>query len=246
MLSGRTALVPGARRGIGRAIVLALAHEGAAVAVTDLSADDCKPVAAEVTAAGGTALALACDVTDRASVDAAVARTVADFGGLDILVNNATWVTVKPFLRVPEADLDQCLAVNLKGTFICSQSAARPMVKSGWGRIVNIASISSGGVGNAFPLLSHYTAAKGGVRALTEAMAQELAPHGINVNAVCPGSIETEGLPQSVRERALRRIPKGRLGYPQEIAQTVVFLVSEASEYITGISVAVDGGWLTT
>jgi len=248
-LSNKTAIVTGARRGIGRAIALALAGEGANVVVSDISQADCQNVVNELRELGRRGLALNCDVSSREEVDDMVRRTVAEFGRVDILVNNAGIISYRPFLELTDDDWDKTLNVNLKGQFLCARAAARDMVKNKWGRIINIASISYGGCGIAFPLIAHYTASKGGVIALTEALALELTPRGINVNAVCPGAIDTD-MAKGVKEggqlaQVLARIPKGRLGQPEEIASLVVFLASEESDYISGAAIVVDGGWLT-
>lgn len=249
-LSKKTAIVTGARRGIGRAIALALAGEGANVVVSDINEEDCRKVVAEIEGSGGKGLAIKCDVASKGEVEDMVRKTVAAFGRLDILVNNAGVLAFKPFLELTEEDWDSTLNVNLKGQFLCAQTAAKEMVKNKWGRIINIASISSGGCGIAFPLIAHYTASKGGVMALTEALALELTPQGVNVNAVCPGAIDTD-MAKGVKEggqleQVLLRIPKGRLGQPEDIASLAVFLASEESDYISGAAIVIDGGWLTT
>jgi len=249
-LSGKTAIVTGARRGIGRAIALALAGEGANVVVSDISQKDCQKVVDEIERMGKRGLALKCDVSSSDDVEDMVRRTVAEFGRVDILVNNAGILAFKPFLELTDEDWDKTLNVNLKGQFLCARAAARDMVKNKWGRIINIASISSGGCGIAFPLIAHYTASKGGVMALTEALALELTPQGINVNAICPGAIDTD-MAKGVKEsgqlaQVLARIPKGRLGQPEEIASLAVFLASEESDYISGTAIVIDGGWLTS
>jgi NAD(P)-dependent dehydrogenase (short-subunit alcohol dehydrogenase family) len=249
-LDNRTAIVTGARRGIGRAIALALAKEGAIVVASDVSQEDCEEVITEIKGFGRKGLALKCDVTSRTEVEDMVVRTVAEFGKLDILVNNAGIVAFKPFLELTEEDWDNIMNVNLKGQFLCAQAAAKEMAKNKWGRIINIASISSGGCGIAFPLIAHYTASKGGIIALTEALALELTPRGINVNAICPGAIDTDmakGVKESGQlEQVLLRIPKGRLGQPEDIANLAVFLASEESDYVSGAAIVIDGGWLTT
>jgi len=249
-LEGRTAIVTGSRRGIGRAIALALAKEGANVVVSDISPEECQQVVKEIEKLGRKGLALKCDVTSTPDVEDMVKKTVARFGKLDILVNNAGIISYKPFLELTDEDWDKTLGVNLKGQFLCARAAAREMIKNKWGRIVNIASISSGGCGIAFPLIAHYTASKGGVMALTEALALELTAKGINVNAICPGAVDTD-MVKGVKEsgglaQLLTRIPKGRLGKPEEIANLAVFLASEEAEYISGSAIVIDGGWLTS
>jgi NAD(P)-dependent dehydrogenase (short-subunit alcohol dehydrogenase family) len=249
-LNNKIAIVTGARRGMGRAITLALAREGANVVVSDISQEDCQKVVDEIEKLGRKGLALKCDVSSHNDVENMVKRTVAEFGRVDILVNNAGIISYKPFLELTDEDWDKILNVNLKGQFLCARAAARVMVKNKWGRIINIASISSGGCGIAFPLIAHYTASKGGVVALTEALALELTPQGINVNAICPGAIDTD-MAKGVKEggqlaQVLARIPKGRLGQPEDIASLAVFLASEESDYISGAAIVIDGGWLTT
>jgi len=249
-LDSKTAIVTGARRGIGRAIALALAKEGANVVVSDISQEDCQKVVTEIEGLGRKGLALKCNVTSRAEVEGMVRRTVAEFGKVHILVNNAGIIAFKHFLELTDEDWDNTMNVNLKGQFLCARAAAKEMAKNKWGRIINIASISSGGCGITFPLIAHYTASKGGVMALTEALALELTPLGINVNAICPGAIDTDmakGIKEGGQiERVLGRIPKGRLGQPEDIANLAVFLASEESDYITGAAIVIDGGWLTT
>jgi NAD(P)-dependent dehydrogenase (short-subunit alcohol dehydrogenase family) len=249
-LDKRTAIVTGARRGIGRAIALALAQEGANIVVSDISQEDCQKVVAEIKKLGRKGLAVKCDVTSTAEVEEMVKKTVAQFGKLDILVNNAGIIAFKPFLELTDKDWDNTLNVNLKGQFLCARAAAKEMVKNKWGRIINIASISSGGCGIAFPLVAHYTASKGGVMALTEALALELTPQGVNVNAICPGAIDTDmvkGVKEGGQlEQVLLRIPKGRLGQPEDIANLAIFLASEEADYISGAAIVIDGGWLTS
>lgn len=242
-LANRTAIVTGSRRGIGRAIALALAAEGAGVVVTDISQDDCQKVVDEIKAAGGRALAMKCDVSVKAEVQALVAATIKEFGKIDILVNNAMYSYIGPFWRMPEEEWDRTLDVNLKGTFLCSQAVTRNMIKNNWGRIINIASVSSGGSGGgSAPLMAAYTASKGGVKALSQAMAVELANFGINVNAICPGPIDSGAIPDSIKERSLKTTPKGRLGKPEEIAALVVYMASPESDFMTGSAVIIDGG----
>jgi len=249
-LKDRVAVVTGAGRGIGRAIALAMAREGVAVVVSDVDEDDCRNVVGEIEKRNGKGLALKCDVSSKADIASMVAKTIGEFGRLDILVNNAGIINFKPFLELTEQDWDKTLSVNLKGQFLCAQAASREMAKNEWGRIVNIASISHGGCGIAFPEIAHYTASKGGVVALTEALALELTAKGINCNAICPGAVDTDmtkGMKgTSQLDQVLQRIPKGRMAKPEEIADLAVFLASAESEYISGASIVIDGGWLTT
>jgi len=249
-LTGRTAIVTGSRRGIGRAVALAMAREGANAVVSDIKQEDCQKVVDEIEKLGRKGLALKCDVSSSDDVEDMVKRTLAEFGKVDILVNNAGIMDFKPFLELTDEEWDKTLNVNLKGQFLCARAAGRVMMKNKWGRIINIASISSGGCGIAFPLIAHYTASKVGVMALTEALAMELTPQGINVNAICPGAIDTD-ISKGVKEsgqlaQVLARIPKGRLGQPEEIANLAVFLASEEADYISGAAIVIDGGWLTS
>jgi 3-oxoacyl-[acyl-carrier protein] reductase len=243
-LDNKIAIVTGARRGIGRAIALAMSQEGAKVVVSDIDLEDCQKVVHNIEQSGGKGLAVECDVSSRDAVEGLVKQTVETFGKLDILVNNAARVTFKSFLRLNEAEWDDVLSANLKGQFLCAQAAAKAMLKNRSGRIINIASISSG-LGGGLPLMSNYTASKGGVIGLTKALAQELAPYDINVTAICPGAIDTGLLPPEMERRLIARIPKGRLGKPEEVARLAVFLASEDSEYITGSAIVIDGGWLS-
>jgi 3-oxoacyl-[acyl-carrier protein] reductase len=243
-LKNRVAVVTGARRGLGKAIALALAKEGADIAICDVDREDCLKVVEEIEKQGRKGLAIKCDVSSQKDVEGLIRSTLETFGKLDILVNNAASTDFKPFLRLSESEWDKVLDANLKGQFFCSQMAAKAMIKNKWGRIVNIASICSS-IGSAFPLMSHYTASKGGVIALTKAMALELAPFDIKVNAICPGAIDTGLIPKEMTHRMISRIPKGRLGKPEEVANLAVFLASEESEYITGSAIVIDGGWLS-
>jgi 3-oxoacyl-[acyl-carrier protein] reductase len=244
-LTGKTAIVTGSRRGIGRAIAVALAKEGASVVINDIDQGDCQAVADQIEAAGGKALAIKCDVTIKTEVQDMVARTITAFGKVDILVNNAMYSVIKPFWRTTEEEWDRTLDVNLKGAFLCSQAVTKNMIKNEWGRIINIASVSSGGSGGggaSAPLLAAYTASKGGMKALSQAMAVELANFGINVNTICPGPIDSGALPDSIKNRGLKSTLVGRLGYPEDIASMVVYLVSPEADFITGTALVVDGG----
>ena len=248
-LKNKVALVTGARRGIGRAIALALAEAGAKVVVTDIDEKECEAVVKEIEKLGSEGLAKKLDVTNKKEIEEVVAETIKKFGKLNILVNNAGICPFKPFLELTEEDWDKVLDINLKGYFLCAQAATKEMVKQKWGRIINIASVAMGQMGVGMANIVHYVASKGGIAGMTEAMAVELAPLGINVNAISPGVIETK-MAESVisdpaaKEGILKRVPKGRVGQPKDIASAVVYLASEEADYVTGAVLVVDGGWL--
>ncbi len=248
-LKGKVAIITGARRGMGRTHALALAKAGAKVVVSDISLEDCQKVAEEIKKTKGEALAVKCDVTKKTEVDEMIKKTVEKWGRIDILVNNAGICQFKPFLELTEEEWDRTLDINLKGYFLCAQAAAKEMVKQKSGVIVNIASIAMGQVGVGFPAISHYCASKGGIVAMTEALALELAPFNIRINAISPGAIETpmiEPLKQDPKtmEGFLARVPMHRVGNPEEVSNLVLFLASDASSYVTGSTVVIDGGWL--
>jgi NAD(P)-dependent dehydrogenase (short-subunit alcohol dehydrogenase family) len=250
-LEGRSALVTGAGRGIGRAIADALAANGARVAYTDVDIETATQSAAE--APGGRAIALPLDVTDAESVESAVAKTVEEFGKLDILVNNAGVNTLRYRVTIDEFPIeewDRILAVDLDGVFRVSQSASRVMKRHGSGRIINIAPIAG-----LVPLRLQcaFVAAKAGVVNLTKGMALELGPHGILVNGIAPGSILTEGTKalfygesgkfKDNVQALMAHIPLGRPGTVEEIAHAALFLAAPESSYINGHILTVDGGW---
>jgi len=248
-LKNKVALVTGARRGMGKADALALAAQGAKVAVTDIDLAECQVVVNEIKAKGGEAAAFKMDVSSAAEVDQVITAVVAQFGRLDILVNNAGIYAPKLALDLTEADWDKTITINLKGQFLCAQRAAREMAKNKWGRIVNIASVASGQIGVGIAGGAHYTASKGGVLGMTETLADEWAALGINVNAIAPGAIDTpmvsaSQIPKEAMDALLAKVPLKRIGRPEEVAAAVVFLVSEEASYITGATLYVDGGWL--
>jgi len=248
-LKDKVAIVTGARRGMGRTHALALAKAGAKVMVADISLEDCEAVVTEIKDAKGEAMAIKCDVSNKDEVDEMVAKIVAKYGKIDILVNNAGICQFKPFLELTEEEWNKTININLKGYFLCAQACAKEMVKQKSGTIVNIASIAMGQVGVGFPGITHYCASKGGIVAMTEALALELAPFNIRVNAVAPGAIDTPMASSTtqdpkVLEGTLSQIPLHRMGKPEEVSNLVLFLSSDASSYMTGSTVVVDGGWL--
>ena len=250
-LSGKVALVTGASSGIGRASALALAAQGARVVVASRRLDQLQALVAEIKNHGHDALAAQMDVTKKPEVEGAVAAAVKAFGRLDILLNNAGVAEFAPFLDLTEAQWDKTIDTNLKGYFLAAQAAAREMAKNRWGRIIMISSIASAGVGVGFPQIAHYCASKGGVIGLTEALADELAPMGILVNAIGPGVIKTDMTHDMLKdpkqaEALLSRAPMKRAGTPEEIAAAVVYFASDEASYTTGTTLYVDGGWLAT
>ncbi|QGA69118.1 SDR family NAD(P)-dependent oxidoreductase [Sulfolobus sp. E11-6] len=243
-LKGMVSIVTGSAMGIGKEISLRLAEEGSNVVLFDI-VEKVKDTLREVKDRGVDGLAIVGDVTKRVDVERATKDAIDTFGEIDILVNNAGIYPTKPFLEMTEDDWDKVLNVNLKGTFLFSRSVAKHMVQRKYGRIINISS-NAAIVG--FPGLAHYCASKAGVVGLTRAMALELAPYGITVNAIAPGPIETERMSTSSSQQAdyqafLRAIPVGRLGKPRDVANVVIFLASQESSFITGQLIVVDGGY---
>lgn len=248
-LAGKIALVTGAQRGMGRTHALLLAQQGATVIVTDVDQSACENVVAEIEQAGGTAQAYAMDVTQIAQIHDVFDQVIEQYGRLDILVNNAGIYKPKMALDISEEEWNRTVDVNLKGYFFCAQRAAKEMQKHNWGRIINIASIASGAVGVGVAGGSHYTATKGGVVGLTEALAVEFAPLGITVNCIGPGAIDTPMVAEADMDDAamqglLAGVPLKRMGKPEEVSTAVVFLASDEASYITGATLYVDGGWL--
>jgi len=248
-LKDKVAIVTGARRGMGRTHAIALAKAGAKVIVSDISLEDCEKVVKEIEKAGGKALAVKCNVSEKEEVADLVKKTVKEWGKIDVLVNNAGICQFKPFLELTEEDWDRTININLKGYFLCAQAAAKEMVKQKSGVIINIASVAMGQVGVGFNNLAHYCASKGGIVGMTETLALELAPYNIKVNAISPGMIDTpmvadfKGDPK-ILEATLARVPLGRMGKPEEVSNLVLFLASGESSYITGSTIVIDGGWL--
>jgi len=244
-LKGRVAIVTGAAKGMGRAHSLKLAGAGAKVVVTDIDVPGCQAVVEEIKKIRGDALAVKCDQSKKADVDNVVAETLKKFGKIDILVNNAGIFPFKPFLEMQESDFEKVIDINLKGYFLMAQACAKEMAKQKSGSIVNIASIAAI---KGFAGLSHYCASKGGIIAMSKALALELAPMGIRVNNVDPGAIETPGATGGADkkgdEKMVSSVPMKRWGTPDEIANAVLFLASDESSYMTGSTMVVDGGWV--
>jgi 3-oxoacyl-[acyl-carrier protein] reductase len=242
-LEGRVSLVTGASRGIGRAIARALALEGAIVFVGARDEGRLAEVVTEVADQGGTAVALALDVADKTSVDAALQKVLEAQGRVDHLVNNAGITRDNLLLRMKKEEWDQVLATNLTGTYLCTQAVLKPMLKQRSGRIVNVTSVV-GLTGNAGQ--ANYAASKAGIIGFTKAVAREVASRSITVNAVAPGFIDTDmtaAMTDKARESLTSSIPLGRVGRPEDIASAVAFLVSDAAAYITGQVLGVDGGF---
>jgi NAD(P)-dependent dehydrogenase (short-subunit alcohol dehydrogenase family) len=242
-LEGMAALVTGADRGIGQGIALALAKEGCRVAVNHVgSAEHADDTVRQLLGLGVDAFAVKADVRHAGEVTAMMDAAAARFGRLDILVNNAAVQAEGAFLDVTEDDWDRVIDTNLKGTFLCTQAAARHMIRTGGGSIVNI---GSGSNYVPFPMLVSYTASKGGIEMLTKVASLSLAPHQIRVNCVAPGAILVERTRHELPDYAgqfARITPMGRVGLPEDVADAVLFLATDAARFITGQTIGVDGG----
>ena len=242
-LTGKTAVVTGGSRGIGRAICIELAKQGANVVVNYSGSEDkAKQVVSEIEELGVKAIAIQANVADSAAVDAMMKQTIEVFGTLDILVNNAGITRDNLLMRMKEQEWDDVVDTNLKGVFLCTKAVTRQMMKQRAGRIINISSIV-GVAGN--PGQANYVAAKAGVIGLTKTCAQELASRNILVNAIAPGFITTEmtdSLPEELKEAMLKQIPLAKLGQPEDVAKAVVFFASDNANYITGQTLHIDGG----
>lgn len=239
---GQTVMVTGASRGIGRGIAEAFAKAGARVACVATTVQGAEATAEALRALGAEARGFACDVSDPGAVESLFEAVGADMGAPAVLVNNAGIARDALLMRMSDDDWDRVLEVNLKGAYLCSKAAIRPMMKARYGRIVNVSSIIGlgGGAGQA-----NYAASKAGLIGLTKSIAKELGGRGITCNAVAPGFIETDmtsELPQEMRDQVVKNAPAGRLGTPEDLAPAVLFLASREAAYITGQTLVVDGG----
>jgi meso-butanediol dehydrogenase/(S,S)-butanediol dehydrogenase/diacetyl reductase len=258
-LENKTAVVTGAGQGIGKGIALALAREGANVVISDINLTEATKVVREIEELGRKSLAVKTDVTSKKEVDDLIKKTIEKFGSLDIMVSNAGVSSMEYVIDMPEAKWDFNMDVNLKGTFLVTQAVAQQMIKQQNGKIICTASMAGkGGVATQ----AHYNASKHGVIAYVKSLAQELAPYGITVNSICPGSIKTSmqdrevqwgaeirgagATPEDLREEMANFTPLGRIGLPEDIAKVVVFFASDESAFMTGQAINVTGGQVNT
>ncbi len=250
-LEGKVAIVTGGRRGMGRTHCLTLADAGARVVVSDIDKEDCEKVVEEIREKGGEAMAVECDISKKEEVDSMIEKVKEEFEGIDILVNNAGIVSFNNFFDLTEEEWRRVIDINLTGYFFCSKAAGEVMKNNGEGVIINIGSVAMGQSGIGFPNALPYVASKGGIAGMTEALALDLAPYNIRVNTIAPGIIETPMIDPVKEDKEgmkalVSRMPMKRMGRPEEISSVVLFLASDASSYMTGSIINVDGGWLST
>lgn len=241
-LKGRIALVTGSGQGIGQRVALELAAHGAIVVTNDIRSENAEASLAEIRKLGGDGMAVTADVSNAEQVDAMMKSILDTYGKIDILVNNAGTTRDNLIIKMPEDEWDLIIRVNLKSAWLCSKAATRPMMRARYGRIVNMSSVSgiAGQMGQ-----TNYSASKAGMIGMTKALAREVASRGITVNAVAPGFIKTaltEKMPQDILDALLKQVPAGKWGTLEDVANAVLFLVSEQSSYITGHVLSVDGG----
>lgn len=244
-LDGKVAVVTGGSRGFGKAIALGLAEAGASVVVASRTLPDLEAVAEEIKTSGGKALAVACDMLDKASIEKLADATIEAFGKIDILVNNAGMGWNVPFLNVEEDQWDQIMNVNLKGYFLCTQILGKHMFKAKSGRVINISSAMGT---YPLPFLVPYAASKGGINAMTKSLAQEWATRGITVNAIAPSYFATDINEQAMADKGISALimsktPVNRWGQVEELVGLVIYLASDASSFMTGAIIPLDGGW---
>jgi sorbose reductase len=244
-ISGKKALVTGAGRGIGKVLAIALAESGCDVAVLEIDKKTAEETAAEIRKKGRKSIGIQVDVTKKDQIDSAFAKTAKEFGGLDICINNAGIAIHKPAEEMPEEDYDKEIDINLKGVFLCSQAAARIMIPQKSGNIINIASMSGIAV-NVPQKQAIYNASKAGVAMLTKSLAVEWAPYGIRVNSISPGYIKTQMTLATMTHMFPiweSLTPLGHLGVPEDLRGSVIFLASEASSFMIGHDLVIDGGY---
>ncbi|MDG1875571.1 MAG: glucose 1-dehydrogenase [Mariniblastus sp.] len=241
-IKDQVAIVTGSANGIGSAIARRYGREGCKVVVADIDSNGANAIANEINSDGGVAIAVATDVSDEAQVNSLFESAVSEFGTVDILVNNAGLISpMKHFLEADKNWWDMIVGVNLTGTFLCSLAAGKLMAKKGGGCIINM---SSGGATRAHRCFVAYDATKGGIEAMSRAMALDLGPYGVRVNIMTPGSIDTTGISEEGRKLRGTNIPLGRIGEADDLAGAAVFLASQDAQYITGQSIVIDGGML--
>lgn len=241
-LKDKVAVVTGSARGLGKAMILKLANAGASVVITDINYAACLELQKAIDASGAKAIAVKCDVTKRNEVEALLHISVNEFGKVDILVNNAGITRDALLTKMTDEQWDAVLETNLKSMFLCCQVASQAMIRQGYGRIINVSSIAAeeGNFGQA-----NYSAAKAGAIGMTKTLSKELGKKGITVNAIAPGFILTEmseAIPEKVKEQLISRIPLGRAGHPNEVADAVLFLASDEASFINGHVLNINGG----